>query len=264
MICENCKVIMKNGTSYERKKGRYLARSYNECPKCHCRKYNYEPNFQELLGDKSEENREKIKKNILDELKQGKYVSYYCNDYNKELKKIVFSIVNKFGGISQKDYDDFISIAAMVVWDCEKTFDESKGKSFKSYFMGCLYQKVKMQMTYKNRKKRTKIIKDENGNLTYLSDISINVLINEDADSTIEDMLKSDFDLEKEVFGECYSEKMITYLNHLSKRQKHVLKLLSYSYKPSEIQRILHITQKEYLDALTGIHSYESISILFR
>ena len=35
------------------------------------------------------------------------------------------------------------------------------------------------------------------------------------------------------------------------------------SYKPGEIQKILHITQREYADALTGIHAYENISLLF-
>ena len=35
------------------------------------------------------------------------------------------------------------------------------------------------------------------------------------------------------------------------------------SYEAKEIRNILHITQKEYADAMLGIRSYENISILF-
>ena len=57
--------------------------------------------------------------------------------------------------------------------------------------------------------------------------------------------------------------KLSKYLEKLSKRQKLVLKLLAELYKPNEIQKILHITQQEYLDALKGIRSYENKSLLF-
>lgn len=49
MICKYCKVQMVQGTSYENSDGRHHAKRYDECPKCHNRKYNNSVNFQEVL-----------------------------------------------------------------------------------------------------------------------------------------------------------------------------------------------------------------------
>lgn len=49
MLCNKCKVMMKSGTTYEQKNGHDTAKRYDECPKCHDKKYNNLPNFQELL-----------------------------------------------------------------------------------------------------------------------------------------------------------------------------------------------------------------------
>lgn len=49
MICGRCMVVMKSGTSYEHKNGQDTAKRYDECPKCHDKRYNNAPNFQESL-----------------------------------------------------------------------------------------------------------------------------------------------------------------------------------------------------------------------
>lgn len=49
MICEKCMVVMKSGTSYQQSNGKNTARRYDECPKCKTRKYNNQPNFQEIF-----------------------------------------------------------------------------------------------------------------------------------------------------------------------------------------------------------------------
>lgn len=41
--------MMKNGTSYENRKGRNNKKRFMECPKCHDRRYNNSMNFQELF-----------------------------------------------------------------------------------------------------------------------------------------------------------------------------------------------------------------------
>lgn len=56
--------------------------------------------------------------------------------------------------------------------------------------------------------------------------------------------------------------KLEKYLDMLSKKQREVLNLLSYCYRAVEIQNRLHMTQREYIDALECIHSYEKIKIL--
>ena len=84
-------------------------------------------------------------------------------------------------------------------------------------------------------------------------------------DMTLADVLASDFNLEREVLGEEgeQSRKIEQYLLSLSVQERRVLMLLAASYKPREIQRLLHISKREYLDALAGIHAYENISLLF-
>lgn len=71
--------------------------------------------------------------------------------------------------------------------------------------------------------------------------------------------------MEKAVFGEEIEEnpKIERYLSRLSKCQRKIVELLASSYEAAEIQEILHITQKEYADAMTNIRSYEKIKILF-
>ena len=95
--------------------------------------------------------------------------------------------------------------------------------------------------------------------------ISIDTPVGEDKSLTLGDTIADDFDVEKEVFGEENDEssKIEKYLDSLTKRQRKVVELLAASYSAGEIQDILHITQKEYVDALLGIHSYENISLLF-
>ena len=80
----------------------------------------------------------------------GKYVDYYCSDNNKELKKLVNPILmNHFGWLPSQYYDDFYSILAQVVWDCEKSFNKQKVKTnkFKSYLLSCISNKIKSQLT---------------------------------------------------------------------------------------------------------------------
>ena len=87
----------------------------------------------------------------------------------------------------------------------------------------------------------------------------------EDESCTLGGLLTDSFDMEKVVFGEEIegNPKIERYLNRLSKCQRKIVELLAASYGAAEIQEVLHITQKEYADAMTTIRSYENIKILF-
>lgn len=194
----------------------------------------------------------------------GKYVDFYCGENNKELKKIVDPILkSRFGWIPQKDYDDFYSMAACVVWKCEEDFKESKSQNnkFKNFLVSCIHNKVKSQLTYMHRGKR--VLKDDGGKPIY--EVSIDAPITECDSSTLGDVLASDFDLQKEIFKneEEYSEKMLRYLNKLSYIQKEILKLTIAGYHSDEIREILHISKKQYTDCNAAIHAYRNVSILF-
>lgn len=47
MLCKECNLVMKSGTTYEIKNEKVISRRFDECPKCHFRKYNKEKNTQE-------------------------------------------------------------------------------------------------------------------------------------------------------------------------------------------------------------------------
>ena len=178
--------------------------------------------------------------------------TYYA-DNAKKLHRTVDKILLKFGGLSDKDLDDFYSLANEVFVDVMKRYDNSQ--SFDGFLYSCLSNKIKSEMTKRNREKRK----------ADRMSISIDTPISDDKSITIGDTIADDFDVEKEIFGEenQKSTKIERYLDKLSKRQRKVVELLAASYSSGEIQDILHITQKEYTDALLGIHSYDNISLLF-
>lgn len=181
--------------------------------------------------------------------------TYYA-DNAKKLYRKVDKILTKFGGVSNKDYDYFYVVASdLFTAIClEDSYDPQKG-DFDNFLSSCLLSKIKSEMTKRNREKRK----------ADRMSISIDTPVGEDKSLTLGDTIADDFDVEKEVFGEENDEssKIEKYLDSLTKRQRKVVELLAASYSAGEIQDILHITQKEYVDALLGIHSYENISLLF-
>jgi len=177
--------------------------------------------------------------------------SYYANNARR-LHKMVNRILLRFGGLSDKDYDDFYSLAnevftdAMRRYDCEQPFDK--------FLYCCLFNKIKSEMTRRNCIKR---MADRNS-------ISIDTPVSNDDEYTVGDMIASKFDLEKEIFGENVSNstKIERYLSRLSQCQRKIVYLLIESYKAVEIQDILQITQRQYKDAMCIIRSYEKVKIL--
>lgn len=182
-----------------------------------------------------------------------KNLSTYYADNAAKLHRIVDNILLKFGGISDKDVDDFYSLANEVFVEVMRRYDESQ--SFDAYLYSCLLNKIKTEMTRRNRKKR-KIDR---------MTVSIDMLVDNDEDCTIGDMIADDFVIEKELFEkdeERYSKRMLRYLDRLSNLQKEVLRLNMDGYLPNEIREELHISEKQYADCYAAIHSYRNISVL--
>lgn len=180
-------------------------------------------------------------------------ITYYANNA-KKLHNVVDKILLKFGGLSDKDTDDFYSLANEVFVDVMKRYDGSL--SFDGFLYSCLSNKIKTEITRRNREKRK----------ADRMSISIDTPIGDDENSTIGDMIASDFSIEKEVFEgneEEYSRRMLLYLSRLSNLQKEVLRLNIAGYLPSEIREELHIGEKEYTDCYAAIHSYRNVSVLF-
>lgn len=180
-------------------------------------------------------------------------LTYYANNA-KKLHKMVDKILLKFGGFSNKDLDDFYSLANEVFVDVMKRYDSSQ--SFDAFLYSCLLNKIKTEMTRRNREKRK----------ADRMSVSIDTPIGDDENSTIGDIIPDSSTIEKELFEENeegYSQKMLIYLSRLSNLQKEILKLNIAGYLPNEIREELHISEKEYADCYATIHSYRNVSVLF-
>ncbi len=178
----------------------------------------------------------------------------YYADNAKNLHRLVDKILLKFGGLSNKDMDDFYSLANEVFVDVMRRYNPLQ--SFDGFLYSCLLNKIKTEITKRNREKR-KIEK---------LCISIDTPLPEDEHITLKEVIADSFDIEKELFEECeegYSNKTVLYLSKLSKLQNEVLKLTAAGYSSYEIKKKLHISEKQYLDCNQAIHSYRNISILF-
>lgn len=177
--------------------------------------------------------------------------NYYSNNARK-LHRMVDRILLRFGVLGYKDMDDFYSLANEVFTDILKRYDISR--SFDAFLYSCLTNQIMSEFTKRNRDKRK---------VDRMS-MSLDSPIGDEDGLTIGDILAGSFDMEKEIFGDvnAVTFKLEKYLATLSRKQKKILELLSYYYRAAEIQELLHITQKEYEDALDCIHSYEKIKIL--
>lgn len=184
---------------------------------------------------------------------------YYKNNA-KKLHHMVDKLLRQFGGVDNKDLDDFYSLANEVFWDVLNRYD--RNQPFETFLYSCLDRKIKTEMTRRNRKKREADRKS----------ISWETPLDEESDITIGDFIKdtkrgTDFDIDKTFFednGERYSEKMLIYISKLSSLQKEVVKLIVAGYKPDEITKILHISKKKYMDCIAALGSCRNTSIFIK
>lgn len=178
----------------------------------------------------------------------------YYSDNARKLHATVDKILVKFGGLTDKDTDDFYSLANEVFVDVMRRYDATQ--SFDRFLYSCLLNKIKSEITKRNREKRK----------ADRMSISIDMPVGDGEESTLQDIIADSFNIEKEIFEEReegYSKKILRYLNKLSDVEKKVLRFMIAGYLPSEIKEELHITDKQYADCNAAIHSYRNVSVLF-
>lgn len=180
--------------------------------------------------------------------------TYYA-DNAKKLHRTVDKILFKFGGLSDKDLDDFYSLANVVFVDVMKRYDESQ--PFDGFLYSCLTNKIKTEITRRNREKRK----------ADRMCVSLDALFDNDEECSLLDFIASDFDTFDEVVKgqECgqYQDKVQMYISKLSNRQVNILNLLVDGYQPNEIRQILEISAREYADDISTMRSYEFVKVLF-
>ena len=165
-----------------------------------------------------------LQSNILD--------SYYA-DNAKKLHKVVDRILSKFGGLSNKDTDDFYSLANEV------------------------FAEIMTEITRRNREKRK----------ADRMSVSLDGTNDNEEECSLLDIIPSDFDTFEEVAKRQersrYCDKVQRYISRLSNRQVNILNLLVDGYKANEIQIILEISSTEFWEDLKIMRSYENVKILF-
>lgn len=180
-------------------------------------------------------------------------ITYYSNNA-KKLHTIVDKILLRFGGISNKDIDDFYSLANEVFVDAMKRYNSEQ--SFDGFLYSCLSNKIMSEITKRNREKRK----------ADRMSISIDTPIGDGENLTIGDMIADDFTIEKELFEkekrEEWRKEVKDYLERLSPLQREIAFLLSDNNTPEEICEELNITLKHFYNSLKRILSDEKIKPL--
>lgn len=176
-------------------------------------------------------------------------LEWYCDNEMYRLKKICYPMLIKIGGISDKDYDDFYSIALSVLSDTALRFDSEKEIDFDSFLASNIKRKFKTEIRDRNREKRIPA-KQIN---------SFSNLVTEDG-LELSELIASDFDTYEEAFGDDFNgTKIERYLDKLSVIQRKIVSLLSEGYKSNEIRELLHMSEKEYSQNLAAIQAYENV-----
>lgn len=174
----------------------------------------------------------------------------YCDNEMKKLKQICYPILIQIGGISEKDYDDFYSIALDALADSVVRYDKTRDCQFNTFLIGNIKRKFKTEVRDRNRNKRIPVKKMQ----------SLDSVVSDDGIS-LSEIIPSDFDIFREVCDRNgYQESKIEkYLSKLSIIQREIVSLLSEGYKVKEIRELLHMSEKEYSQNLAAIQAYENV-----
>lgn len=175
-------------------------------------------------------------------------INYY-KDNAKKLRDTVDGILMRFGGLSNKDYDDFYSLANEVFTLVIKRYDTSQ--SFHGYLCVCLENKIKNEMSKRNCYKRSA---DRNT-------LSLEEIRNTRDDLYLYDFYANSLDMELEM--ERHDGHIKQYLSSLSCIQRNIVNLKMNFFSGEEIKRIVGLTNREYCNHCRVLRSYEKISILF-
>lgn len=178
--------------------------------------------------------------------------TYYANNA-KKLHEMVDKILLKFGGLSNKDMDDFYSLANEVFVDVMRRYDEEQ--SFDSFLYSCLSNKIKTEITKRNCYKRK----------ADRMSVPIDMPIGDEENSTLADMIASNIDIEKEVLEDntdVMDERIEKYLSSLSKIQRKIIEMKMKNVEVNLIKEQLALTDKQYLSHMRQAIQYEHIRLL--
>lgn len=179
--------------------------------------------------------------------------TYYANNARR-LHEMVNKILFKFGGLPDGDQEDFYSLANEVFVDVMRRYNHEQ--PFEGFLFTCLSNKIKTEMTKRNRYKR------RSDRMT----VSIDTPVGDDEASTLGDLIEDHFDMDlevKELCGECQNERIEQYLGSLSKIQRQIVEMKMDGIPVAEIKEKLGVSDKQYDSHFSEIKSFAKISILY-
>lgn len=181
-------------------------------------------------------------------------LNFYCDNEMAMLKKMCIPMINKIGGISYKDYDDFYEIALDTLGSSVFKYDEKYKCSFDCFLASNIKRKFNTEVRDRNREKRIPAKKLE----------STNNLVTEDG-LELGETIPSKFDTHEEACGSNFEgTNAELYLNRLSKRQRRIVDMICLGFEPKDIRKKLHISKKDYDNDHQAITSYENKRLLKR
>lgn len=178
--------------------------------------------------------------------------SYYANNAQK-LHKMVDKILGKLK-FHDVDNEDFYSLANEIFVDVLKRYDGKQ--DFNGFLYSCLTNKFKTEMTRRNRQKRQA---DKMA-------LSWETPVGDEGSSTLNDMIASNINIEKEILGEdadiIMDEKIERYLNSLSKIQRKIIEMKMQNVEVQNIKEELGLTDSQYSSHMQEVVQYEHIRLL--
>lgn len=189
-------------------------------------------------------------------------MDWYLAHNAKELRKISDQLLkSKMSGawarlgLSQKDEDDFYSIANMVLWDVSKKWDGKR--DFRGLLWSALSNKFASEFRFRNQQKREK-----DREL-----LSFDAMLTEDG-GNLEEIVDSGFSVEDEIqknsLEQSFTSKgVIQYIEGLSSKQRQLLNLQMEGYSAADIKEQMNLTEKKYQGLKNSLRDYEHISKLY-
>lgn len=174
----------------------------------------------------------------------------YYSDNARKLHRLVDRMLLKFGGISEKDRDDFYSLANEVFVDTMRKYNGEQ--PFDSFFAACLSNRMKTEMTRRNRYKRR----------ADRMAVPIDMPLGDGDNQILADRLVSDTDIEEEVLGG-KDERIERYLTSLSGVQRKIVELKMYQADTALIKKKLNLSDKQYEAHMRQVKQYEHIRLLY-
>lgn len=182
---------------------------------------------------------------------QNEKLNEYYADNGRKIRRIVDGLLACFGGLSDKDVDDFYSLANEVFVVALAEYSDDKNCTFDTFFQALLKNNIKSEITARNRIKRTcdRIAEP------------LDKPVTEDGEVLLMDTIIGSPSPEDLLTGGI-SEKTEAYLEKLTRKNRQICECIMAGLSQEQTMVKLDIGHKEFRKRMKELRSYENVSIL--